>query len=137
MIGWGGGNKTGISVHTTMDDINRFTVKDHYGGTPESNALWYSSTWLQRQPEISKAIFFVSDGAFSVSGAKEQVEIARANRLHVFGIGICDEGMDQQYRQIFGPGNYSIIDEGSYKSGLNKLINDIATFISCHIKTVA
>ena len=25
MIGWGGGNKTGISVHTTMDDINRFT----------------------------------------------------------------------------------------------------------------
>ena len=137
MIGWGGGHKTGISVHTTMDDINRFTVKDHYGGTPESNALWYSSTWLQRQPEISKAIFFVSDGAFSVSGAKEQVEIARANRLHVFGIGICDEGMDQQYRQIFGPGNYSIIDEGSYKSGLNKLISDIATFISCHIKTVA
>ena len=137
MIGWGGGVKTGISVHSTMDDINKFTVLDHYGGTPEANALWYSSTWLQRQPEVSKVIFFVSDGAFSTELAKEQVEIARGNNLHVFGIGICDQGMDEQYRYIFGPGNYTIVDEGSYKSGLNRLINDIATFISCHIKAVA
>ena len=137
MIGWGGGHKTGISVHSTMDDINKFTVLDHYGGTPESNALWYSSTWLQRQPEVSKVIFFVSDGAFSTELAKEQVDIARGNNLHVFGIGICDREMDEQYRYIFGPGNFTIVDESSYKSGLNRLINDIAIFISCHMKAVA
>ena len=137
MIGWGGGHKTGISVHSTMEDINNFTVLDHYGGTPEANALWYSSTWLQRQPEVSKVIFFVSDGAFSTELAKEQVEIARGNNLHVFGIGICDSDMDEQYRYIFGPGNYTIVDDAGYKSGLNRLINDIATFISCHIKAVA
>ena len=137
MIGWGGGAKTGISVHSTMEDINRFTVLDHYGGTPEANALWYSSTWLQRQPEITKVIFFVSDGAFSTELAKEQVDIARGNNLHVFGIGICDTEMDEQYRYIFGPGNYTIVDDAGYKTGLNRLINDIATFISCHIKTVA
>ena len=137
MIGWGGGVKTGISVHSTMGDINNFTVLDHYGGTPEANALWYSSTWLQRQPEVSKVIFFVSDGAFSTELAKEQVDIARGNNLHVFGIGICERDMDEQYRYIFGPGNYTIVDDGGYKSGLNRLINDIATIISCHIKAVA
>ena len=135
MIGWGGGQKTGISVHTTMNDINRFTVKDQYGGTPESNALWYSSTWLQRQPEVSKAIFFVSDGAFSRSAAKEQVENARKHGLNVFGIGICEYDMEREYRKIFGAGNYTIVDE-NYKQGMSRLIGDLSKFISRHIKTV-
>ena len=139
MIGWGGGNKTGISVHTKMDDINKFTVKHNYGGTPEANALWYSSTWLQRQPELTKVIFFVSDGAFSEELAKEQVAIARGNGIHVFGIGICDENnvTQKQHGNIFGAGNYTIVDEDRYTHGLNILVNDIAEFISRHIKSVA
>ncbi|MAF36952.1 hypothetical protein CL622_07585 [archaeon] len=137
MIGWGGGEKTGISVHSTMEDINRFTVADNYGGTPEANALWYSSTWLQRQPEYTKVLFFVSDGAFSEELAKEQVTIARGNGLHVFGIGISDHSMDEQYRTIFGSGNYTIVTEDAYNTGLNRLINDIANFISCHIRSVS
>ena len=135
MIGWGGGEKTGISVHTTMEDINRFTVKDQYGGTPESNALWYSSTWLQRQPEVTKAIFFVSDGAFSADSAKEQVDIARKHGLNVFGIGISDHSLEPQYRKIFGAGNYTIVDE-NYNKGMSGLIADLSKFISRHIKTV-
>ena len=135
MIGWGGGHKTGISVHSTMEDINRFTVKDSYGGTPEANALWYSSTWLQRQPEVTKAIFFVSDGAFSEALAKEQVDNARKHGLNVFGIGISDHGLESQYRHIFGAGNYTIVDE-DYKQGMSRLINDLSKFISRHIKTV-
>ena len=136
MIGWGGGHKTGISIHTTMDDIDNFTVNDDYGGTPESNALWYSSTWLQRQPEPTKVIFFVSDGAFSQDAAKEQVEIARENGLNVFGIGICSKSIENQYRYIFGADSYTIID-GSEHQGMNMLTSDIAKFISRHIKAVA
>ncbi|SVA04345.1 uncharacterized protein METZ01_LOCUS57199 [marine metagenome] len=137
MIGWGGGNKTGISVHKTMDDINNFTCANHYGGTPEANALWYSSTWLQRQRELTKAIFFVSDGAFSRDSAREQVDIARSHGLHVFGIciGHDNEYMGDQHRYIFGPGNYTIIDS-DYENGVNTLTRDISKFISRHIQTV-
>ena len=135
MIGWGGGSKTGISVHKTMDDINNFTCSSNYGGTPESNALWYSSTWLQRQKELTKAIFFVSDGAFSRDAAREQVDIARSHGLHVFGICIGDYDDYNNQRYIFGPGNYTIITSG-YEDGVNTLTNDISKFISRHIQTV-
>jgi len=137
MIGWGGGYKTGISIHKTMDDINNFSVADSYGGTPESNALWYSSTWLQRQRELTKAIFFVSDGAFSQDAAREQVDIARSHGLHVFGICIGDysDNNETDQRAIFGPGNYTIVRSG-YEDGVNTLTRDISKFISRHIQTV-
>ena len=77
----------------------------------------------------------MSDGAFSRSAAKEQVENARKHGLNVFGIGICDYDMEREYRKIFGAGNYTIVDE-NYKQGMSRLIGDLSKFISRHIKTV-
>ena len=80
-------------------------------------------------------IFFVSDGAFSVQAAKEQVEIARSHGLNVFGIGICGQSMDEQYKDIFGHGCYTIVDE-SYKTSSYRLIGDISKYVYHHIRSL-
>ena len=133
MLSWGGGRKTGITIHKTMDDINHFECASGYNGTPEKEALWYSKTWLAQKREAGKLLLFCSDMGFSKEAAQDEIKKSRELGINVFGVMFTNDNVNirKDCDELFGVDQYAILDDTDKAN--THLVNSISKYVTRHM----